>query len=171
MIESFKKKELKNKLALQTKASAWREAMYTALTRKTGVDPRGTFEQDLRTTRGQAAADTANREAAGKAVGARAGRQSARAAKSEREQPLAARIAVDKAAAEAAEADYLAKPWRHGAGATVSARAAVGETVILLHRPFPLVGVSTWMERGVSTITVSPTARFESRRAGAPGSG
>ena len=27
-------------------------------------------------------------------------------------------------------------------------RLAIGETVILLHPPLPLVGVSTWMERG-----------------------
>ena len=46
MIESFKKKELKNKLSLQTQASAWREAMYAAMTKKNnGVDPRALFAQ------------------------------------------------------------------------------------------------------------------------------
>ena len=31
---------------------------------------------------------------------------------------------------------------------TARPRLAVGETVILLHPPLPLVGVSIWMERG-----------------------
>ena len=35
---------------------------------------------------------------------------------------------------------------------------AVGEAVILLHPHLPSVGVSIWMERGVSKMTVSPTA-------------
>ena len=30
----------------------------------------------------------------------------------------------------------------------LTARLAVGETVILLHRPLSLVGVSMWVERG-----------------------
>ena len=42
----------------------------------------------------------------------------------------------------------------------VSARGlAVGETVILLHPPLPLLGALTWIKNGgVSKMTVSPTA-------------
>ena len=36
-------------------------------------------------------------------------------------------------------------PERNG---TVQALVAVGETVMLLHPPLPLVGASIWMERG-----------------------
>ena len=36
---------------------------------------------------------------------------------------------------------------------------AVAETVILLHPPLPLVGVTIWMKRGCSKMTVSPTVR------------
>ena len=52
------------------------------------------------------------------------------------------------------------------------ASLAVGETVILLPSPpplpLPLGGVSIWMERGVSKMTVSPTARPASPRQGHP---
>ena len=37
-------------------------------------------------------------------------------------------------------------------------RLAVGETVILLHLPLPLVGVSIWMQRECQQNTVSPMA-------------
>ena len=39
---------------------------------------------------------------------------------------------------------YMNMSWTVSEGSQV----AVRETVILLHPPLPLVGVSTWMERG-----------------------
>ena len=44
--------------------------------------------------------------------------------------------------------------------ADIPAALAVGETFILLHPPLPFVGVSIEKNRGVSRMTVSPTARL-----------
>ena len=44
-------------------------------------------------------------------------------------------------------------------GLDLKVTVAIGEIVILLHPPLPLLGVFKGIKRGVINMTVSPTAR------------